>query len=62
MYEVVGSTRKGAICLDRSRNPIVLVLCIHYVCLGEILSIFFRDLNDASIFDLSLFRGLIAFV
>ncbi len=41
----------GAICLDRSRNPIFFVLCIHYVCLGETL-IFFRDLNDASILDL----------
>ena len=40
---------QGSHILDRSWNPIVLVLCIHYVCLRKILTIFSRDLNDASI-------------
>ncbi len=31
---------------------LVFVLCIHYVCRGETVSIFFRDLNDASNFEL----------
>ena len=58
-YEVVGSTRKGAICLDRSRNPIVLC-ALHPLCLSRRNTFdFLRDLNDASILDLNLPRGVI---
>ena len=55
---MVGSTRKGAISLDRSRNPIVLC-ALHPLCLSRRNTFdFLRDLNDASILDLNLSEGV----